>query len=312
MKWTKANRAKLHSFRTAQKCDPTPLPEDLWRACCGYVELLKIGGAEPFARTATEVVDEMHSDQPPATLEPSRELYRHALVSINMSDAPVKWDEWQAARVLVVWWAQKAGAEFVVDLLFQEAVMEVKSTMSGTVAAFGEPGFNQLFPDSIRRMDGTLPAFPHDYPIWWALRLHIDDMSEERSASLSRHVQTYFDQELPLNSDSTDWRQRSSLCFAMARDKALIAAQVQRMQAAYTGENAWAGLDLLYPAVPSVELARSLVSDKFPRGVGSMAWDIAEAFGSDAKELLQTIIDKSKKEPKSLKHEMGALKLVSK
>lgn len=300
IRWTRANRKKLHGFRRPHQHDPAdvaPTLEAAWSRLVRAAEQVTVVGDDKLAATSRAVLEELRADAPPEELDVERELIRTAffLGPLRERDT-MKWESWAIVRDLVALWVERGGVAFAARVLDQPPAWNTFSSSRSPTEVVFQP---QPLPaaDELQDWDrdpntggprehiGPYATYAQVLPAWWALRCRVSRMDEGAVAAASKGCAPLLEGLPQGRCCDGGWFRRAALLFALSRDRAVTADGIARLDAAWEGTLVWDGVAMLFAAAPDAATALAL-AHRSPVNPRVYAFDVVEAFEADAAPVL--------------------------
>ncbi|MDC0673650.1 hypothetical protein [Nannocystis radixulma] len=322
--WTKVHRLKLHGPRNRHASDPVAATADeAWRQLTAvYAQRVKketMVGPRVFLpkRYATKfelvrprlaaVLAELERPERPQDLDVLKELVRAYIIEhdrIEHADEALldKWDGWSHARALIDFWAGSKGLAFCLEVLTSPGQFSVDYERTKTSLA------HQFVPpndDTWALHDGLNVV---SFPLWWALRVWVSSQPDDvfaRELAAARPLLSRWRDHNPAALNI-----RCRVAYALSRDpsiaEALKAELMQQETDGYGDPPMW-----LYPALADANSALELIAHVYPERPRKPLWmsfDIVDAYGNDAADILRRMIGLSAKQYET--RERAALEFV--
>ncbi|MCY1056737.1 hypothetical protein [Nannocystis sp. SCPEA4] len=322
--WTKVHRLKLHGPRNRHASDPVAAAtDDAWRQLTAvYAQRVKketmigprvlfpkrfVTKLEPVRPRLAAVLAELERPERPQDLDVLKELVRayvleHVRTDNNNEALLDKWDGWSHARALVDFWAGSKGLAFCLEVL----------TSSGQFSLEYERSEGSFDCEFVAPNDDTWAL--HDglnavsFPLWWALRVWVSSQPDDvfaRELTAARPLLARWKDHSPAVLNI-----RCRVAYALSRDpsiaEALKAELMQQETEGFGDPPMW-----LYPALADAKSTLELIDHVYPERPHKPLWmsfDIVDAYGSDAADILRRMVGLSAKQYET--RERAALEFV--
>lgn len=287
IRWTKANRSKLHGFRSAHKTDPEGIaltPSEAAAALRAHAIAYPVEwrADEKFQAALDRVLSELNGDAVP-TVDPATEVYRAAVVlRRGTEDDAMRWEDGVSRRALIGLWASR-GTATALDILLgivcdpsPALAVEQQISVRGDVRTV-----RGLFTDP----DPSLPSrspFTLDPRMWEALRCHVGKLAEADFEAANRVAHA---RRTALPEKSAE---RAGIALAFDRDERHAAVEAHAAM-----EGGGHADPVLLVALRDPALAAQLHRERLPHAdLGPVAYDLVESFGEGARPMLEDSLAK--------------------
>lgn len=322
LKWTAATRKQVHYFRSTHKTDPDgahalPAPEDAWSALRAIVTAGRVKSSGDLESAVSRATREFSQEEPPA-FDRAFELYRYAIVS-GLCPTDRAWEDfaaWAPERATLALWS-RGTMKHVLEALTEPAPFW-RATSSEWTPAASIP----IVELRDTPANDCVPPEPSYHPrdsfsieargLWAALKMWVDAQSDDefaRNNEVAHAVRRGLDKANP---------DRGNVALAFARDPSHAREECARAWSSELDESAMAiPLILASPTVADAKGPLDYCASLVFGVLSPFAFDLVEAFGSDAAPALQSAIERldQRKMNASLKKSLqsplkAALKLV--
>ncbi|MBZ5714021.1 RNA recognition motif domain-containing protein [Nannocystis pusilla] len=323
--WTKVHRLKLHGPRNRHASDPlAATPDDAWLQLTAiYAQRVKketqlgprvlfprrfVTKFKPVRSCLAAVLAELERPERPQDLDVLKELVRayvleHIRTDSNDPTLLDRWGGWRHARALVDFWAGSKGLAFCLEVLTSPGQFSLEYERS--------EGFFDC--ELVAPNDDTWVLYDgvHNVtsPLWWALRVWVSSLPDDAFARELAAARPLLARWKGLGPHVLNIRCR--VAFALSRDPSIAeAVKAELMQSAL--DESPDPLPFLYPALldanSAVELITRVFGEGTPRRPLWLSFDIVDAYGTDAADILRRMIGHSAKQYE--RRELAALEFV--
>jgi hypothetical protein len=298
VKWKRAHRARLHVFGAPEPCDPKPMTHpasDAWSLLASIVSKplrVTVEADEALEEKLARVVTQHRDQTAPEQWDPAVEHVRAAYVfrgGVEKEAPPAEWDDWGDARALMALWMGAAGVDATLRILLAPPSFKVmRQTLRTPTETTQVCRLVSLPPgppsSGFQLRQGGAPGIYE--PLWWALRLHVNALTEDELAAATATAREHLERL-----DDGDWWPRFALAFAFAREPAIVQQVTAELHAYLDATEApqhTYGSTLLMLAQPSFDAAMRIF-ERLREAHGTYARDFVSMFGTDAEPFVQTM-----------------------
>ncbi len=270
IKWSKAQRKKLHGFRTPHKADAVDAVMDVpsaWTLLKDRAKRTKLSKGPKPLQAAFEL---RKKGKVPDSLDVVTEVGLLELASVA-TDPITRWEQWAEARATVGLWVGVQGFAFAFDVILQNRPYQMMKMPD-----------REFEMTAIKSRDAcSYTSWPVYEPLYWALRCPVAHMSDEAFADACASVKKRLSKAAPKKGEAF-WH-RAALVYVLSRDQSIVAAQIDKMKANVESAGYNAG-ELLGVATTDIDQAAWLAErSNFIR----YPLDFVETHGAAAKPIFE-------------------------